>query len=188
MVTFADDGVTTPNPYETPFFRKWRGNGHTSNGGAPERNFENPLYHERTTSPTSPPLPPRPEHPYATLEELNNPYAQIPADLQGSLDEKPLQSGINYPQHVDPLAIANPYDHIYHQSPTEMVPITAESCPVVGTTPLETVPMSEVLTEGTSCPENPYLKPVDSVLVNNAPNGNADIAMNSSTILYAHIQ
>ena len=113
----ADDG-STPNPYETPsnFFRKWRGNGRASNG-VMERKFDNPLYHEGSISPISPPLPPRPEHPYATLEEMNNPYAQIPVDLESSLDEKPCPDASS--PYVEPVTVNDPYDHICHQPPGE---------------------------------------------------------------------
>lgn len=154
-VVSTDD--RTPNPYETPshFFGKWQRNGHASNGIG-ERKFENPLYHEGTTSPVSPPLPPRPEHPYATLEDINSPYAQIPEDLEHSLDDKPCPDTVS--PYVDPLSVTNdPYDHIGPRPPA-----------------------------GPSTPkaENIYLDPVSPANHATPP----DNPMNSSTVLYAHIQ
>ena len=168
LVIISTDEGTAPNPYETPFFRKFRGNGHTSNGLSErlsERKFENPLYHERIHSPASPPLPPRPqEHPYATLEDItNSPYAQIPVVI--SPDEKPPQLGPPLPE----LAVANHYDHIGQQSPATGGGAISES---------STSPRLE----------NPYLDPVNSAHNPEAPPTGSDNAMNSSTILYAHIQ
>ena len=105
-------------------------------------------------SPTSPPLPPRPDHPYATLEDINNPYAHIPEDLEHSLDDKPGPDTVS--PYVDPLSVnLDPYDHIGPQ-------------PTVGSTPKA---------------ENIYLDPVSP-----ANHPSSDNPMNSSTVLYAHIQ
>ena len=67
----------------------------------------------------------------------------------------------------DPLAVANPYDHIGPQS----------------------LEVGGALSEASPRAENPYLNPVNSApRPDSLPKSGSDNAMNSATTLYAHIK
>ena len=111
----------------------------------------------------SPPLPPRPEHPYATLEDIH-PVALIPTS-EGSLNDLP-------------LALVPMEGSLDEKPPQSENTGNSYVDPQSGNAPYDHVDPQPTVGSLDSrqgkAPENPYLEPANP--------------MNSSTVVYAHIQ